>query len=477
MKRIQLLLLGVLLLSLGPALAGDTQDENVIIVVLDDIGMDKTGAYGFLGTNGQPLAAKTPNIDRLARRGMLFRNAWAAPACSTCRAAAVTGKYPNRTGVGSRVPFNTPGSEGLLADEPTVADILPPHYVSGVVGKWHLGGAGPLGSPAGGIDHAPRCGFDFHLGTAANLGTVSTSYWTWTSVVSLLANLAATHELQHVNDYATTRTTTTALRAIEGLGDQPFFLWIAYNAVHKPHHIPPSHLYDATGLNLASNLGKVKAMIQALDTEIGRLFDEMDPEVLARTTVILFADNGTESVVSEEPWLPGKVKGTVYNGGIQVPFLVMSPRIPAPLRGSECERLIDITDLLPTVAEMFGVSAPSEVDGHSFLPYLSDPNAPQLRPWIYSERFRPNFVPQAGMTISDFPLELHDQAARESDYKLIRKWRLGTGGLPDTEEFEFYDVVNDFFETNDLLDAAGHPPAHLQTVYDSLEQILRRMAR
>lgn len=470
----------VLVFSAGSAVGGQptasVQAENVLVLVVDDMGMEKTGAYGFLGTDGEPLAPKTPNIDRIAERGLLFRNAWAAPACSTCRASALTGTYPNRTGIGTRIPASIFTEEGLRADALTLPDILPPNYASAVVGKWHLAGNGATGSLTSGIDHAPRCGFDFHVGTKTNLGDDPIVYFDWTQIISFIANLAASQTVDLVGEYATTRVTNDALRAIDGFGGRPFFLWVSYHAPHKPFHVPPAHLVQSTDLDLTTDIGKGKAMIEALDAEIGRLLASMDPDVLARTTVIWFSDNGTQKQLVEPPWDPTKVKSTVYNGGVNVPFLVMGRRIPIQFRGQECERLIDITDLMPTVAEMLGVPAPVGVDGQSFLPYLSNPRATPRRDWIFAERFKPNFGPQGGTSISQVPLDVHDQAVRDQRYKLIRKRVYDNGGLLSSEELEFYDVELDYYELQDLLDSQGNPPAELQATFDGLLAILDQMA-
>jgi len=476
-----LLALGILSLPAAP-LRGEApraeapQAENVLVLVVDDMGIDKTGVYGALGTDGAPLAPRTPNIDRLARRGILFRNAWTAPACSTCRAEALTGRYPNRTGIGNRIPFDDISAVGMRADELTLLDLLPPRYASGVIGKWHLAGNGGLGTPTSGIDHAPRCGFDFHVGSFGNLGQAAIDYFDWEQVRSFAWDLPASQEIPLADDYATTRTTDDALRAIRAFGERPFFLWVAYNAPHDPYHVPPLELVASDDLDLGTQLGQGKAMMEALDHEIGRLLAGVDPDVLARTTVVYFSDNGTHKNLVEPPWDPNKVKGSVYNGGVSVPFLVMSPRIPLEHRGAQCERLIDVADLLPTMGELLGFPVPAGLDGVSFLPYLSDPRAPARRPWVFTERFRPNYVPQAGSTISSADLDLHDQAVRDERYKLLRKRRYDHLGQLTSEELEFYDVELDWFETQDLLDAQGQPPAELQGVFDALLGVLDQMA-
>jgi len=461
--------------TLPAAFAVGSVQENVIVLIVDDMGMDLTAAYGFLDSGGAPLAPSTPNIDRIAQRGILFRNAWAAPVCSSARAEVLTGRYPNRTGIGSIVRGGAPGVEGMSADELTLPDILPPSYGSAVIGKWHLAGSGPLGSPTSGIDHAPRCGFELHAGSKGNLGGNPISYFDWTMILSQLVDLAASRTVDLVGEYATTRTTTDALRAIADFGERPFLLWVAYNAPHKPYHVPPVELIQSPDLDFGTDIGKGHAMIEALDTEIGRLLAGIDSAVLARTTIILLSDNGTDEDLVQPPWDPAKVKPTLYNGGVQVPLLVMGGRIPTQFRGTECERLIDATDIMPTVAELIGVPVPGGTDGTSFLSYLGDPNAPAKRRWIFAERFKPNFIPQPGTTISQAALTEHDQTARDTHYKLLRRQRF-VNGQSTYHELKLFDVQADFFETQNLLDAQGNPPVALQGVFDTLLGVLDQMA-
>ncbi len=453
----------LLLVSAFPAFAQD----NVLVIVADDVGIDRVRAYGYQNTNGKPLAPPTASIDRLASQGVLFRNAWAHPYCSPSRGAALTGRYPNRLGVG----FPTSGTlaeSGLRADEPTIADLLPPDYFAGVVGKWHLADDSPLGTLTGGLDHAPRCGFRFHVGSSGNFLGAET-YYAWQQTRARIANLGASRT-KLITQYATSRTTDDALRAVSAFEGSPWFLWVAYNAPHTPYHVPPTGLLQSEPPIPGNPLSMGKSMIEALDTEIGRLLDSIPAPVLARTTIVFFGDNGTSLDLVEPPFKAARSKGTVYNGGVHVPLIVVSPRTPAAARGSECDALVDLTDLLPTVADVAGFAVPPGLDGVSMRPYLEDPAAPSQRTWIYAELFEHNFVPQPGTTIGNQSLERFHQAARDERYKLIRLFD-GGAGAPATVE-EFYDLETDYFESVNLLDASGAPPAALQVTYDALAAVL-----
>ena len=471
-KRIHTLALCGLAVLASTMLASPapSQSENVLILIADDLGIDQVRAYGYQDAQGNPLAPSTTNIDSLASEGILFRNAWAAPACTTSRGEALTGRYANRLGTGAALGSSGSGDTGLRDDISTIADLLPPEYHRVILGKWHVAGTGPLGALTQGIDHAPRCGFEVHNGTFANFDGNQT-YLNWTLLQALATNPITATETAITDTYATTYTTDIALRTIAALGDDPWFLWVAYHAPHKPYHIPPAHLIQTPGLDTSQNYGKGRAMIEALDTEIGRLLAGIPPGVRARTTVVFYGDNGTQSNLVRPPFLAGRSKGSIYNGGIHVPMIVSSPLTPPAQRGSESDALVDITDILPTTLEICGSPPVPRTDGVSMVPYLSDPTLPSQRDWIYAERFKPNFVPMPGETIADAALTLYRQTVRDSRYKLLRKWT--TGG---SESFEMYDLEVDFFELQDLLDAQGNPPAALQGVFDTLKQVIRRMA-
>lgn len=367
--------------------------------------------------------------------------------------------------------MSAPGSIGMRADEYTIADAVPSGYQTAVVGKWHLAGNTPLGSLTGGWDHAPRCGFDLHVGSLGNLGSNFSPFLNYNVVITQLIDLAAAQIVSIQNYYATTKTTDDALKVIERFGDGPWLLWVAYNAVHKPYHIPPQSLLQSSNHDFSTDLGRGKAMVEALDSEIGRLLAGIRPDVLARTTVIYFGDNGTKEDLVQPPFDPEHDKGTVYQGGVNVPFIVRSRRTPPQYRGTECDALIDLCDLLPTVATLLSTGVPQGTDGVSLLPYLVDPTTPSQRPWVYAEAFSPNFMAQPGVTISQVALDSHAQAARESRYKLIRK-RTFMNGQVSTEVLEFYDLENDEFEANDLLDTLGNPPVAQQATFDALLQVI-----
>ncbi|MCH7870223.1 MAG: sulfatase-like hydrolase/transferase, partial [Planctomycetes bacterium] len=199
---------------------------------------------------------------------------------------------------------------------------------------------------------------------------------------------------------------------------QPWFMWLAYNAAHKPLHVPPAHLHNQ--LEPAGNAVLMyAAMVEALDTEIGRLLASIEPARLANTTIIFLGDNGHVRSVVPPPYDKYPGKGTVYEGGINVPFIVTGPVVPRSSRGRTSSALVNTTDVYRTVADIAGVDLADvfppryKVDSVSLLPLLADPDrTPAARRYAYAERFRPN---GAG------PYELRQRAIRDGRWKLIRR--------------------------------------------------------
>ena len=185
----------------------------------------------------------------------------------------------------------------------------------------------------------------------------------------------------------------------------PFVLVASYNCVHKPLEVPPASLvpannpYESFGQPQGStpdDLYEGKAMIEAMDYEIGNLLDAIPPDVMARTNVILVGDNGTQRDLIEPPFLPRHGKATVWRHGVQVPLIISGPRVSAAARGQSCDALVDLTDLLPTIGEITGSAAPAPLGddphlGSSLVPFLADLNASPRRAWIFAERFKPNY--------------------------------------------------------------------------------------
>ena len=392
----------------------------MVVLVADDFGVDFLTGYG---EGASPPC--TPNIDALAAGGLLFRNAWANPVCSPTRAATLTGRYGFRTGLGSV------GQTGVLPLSETILPEALTGYASSAIGKWHLG-------PQQAQMHPNNSGFGHFAGS---IGGGVQNYFSWPKVVDGQSSNSTT--------YVTTDTTNEAITAVTSM-PEPWFAWVSFNAPHSPWHVPPSTLCTAPACpntwcdNLPpnpSNRDMGKAMVEAMDAEIGRFVNVLD--LVAPNTIVLFmGDNGTPGQLSQAPFPGNHAKGTVYEGGVNVPLIARGPGIAQ----GECAALVSCVDLFATVGELAGVPAATE-DSVSLVPYFRNPSL-SLRSTVYSETFSPN-----GGTL---PFADHDRAIRDSRYKLIRRTN-----QPD----EFYDLQLDAFESSNLLPGLSRAE---QAAYDAL---------
>jgi arylsulfatase A-like enzyme len=367
--------------------------DNVLLVILDDISNQFVNAYGEGPASSQP---PTPHLDRLARHGVLFNNAYSNPLCSPTRATIFTGRYSFRTGIGHIIQANS--GEGLRRSETTLPELM--HlagYTSALAGKWHLGQTtSTLIDP---ILH----GWDLFVGTRGNIS----DYWSYRQD---LAFPWVSKKLPPT-DYSTVTITSHALELVDRL-PEPWFVTVSYHAPHTPWHVPPSHLH--TQGNPESYLEMYMAMVEAVDTELGRLLHKVD---LDDTTVIVLADNGT---VGDSLEAPGK--GTLYEGGVNVPMIVAGSAVPAESAGTVTEALVNTTDLYETILGIAGLTGRAE-DSISILPVLRDPSR-SMRDLAFAEHFKPNqAVPPITMRM-----------VRDRRYKLIRP-------QDGTSTEEFFDLA------------------------------------
>jgi len=370
---------------------------NVLVVILDDVGVDRIAAYGET-TDVTP----TPTLSSLAREGVLFRNAWAYPYCSATRAALQTGRYAARTGIGYVVGTEREGHE-LTPEEVTIPEMLAnasTKWDTSLVGKWHLGSArsGPTET------HPGRQGFAWYASTVENLHGPN-GYYRWTRDLNGV--------LGEADGYATTVQADDAITRTKQM-TEPWFLTLAFNAAHAPLHLPPVALAGKLPPN-ASPAEVYDAMLRAADAELGRVLASMPPGVRERTMVFVIGDNGTMQAGVRAPQNPDAAKGTVYEGGVNVPFLVAGPLVTH----GESDALVHAVDLFPTVAAIAGVdprSMPNPLDGRSLLPVLKDP-AVEVHRWLVTEQFGPN-GPLAARNH-------YDRAIRGLRYKLVVSERDG----------------------------------------------------
>lgn len=414
--------------------------RNILLIVSDDVGTDQSACY----TRPAATRAPQPNIQRLCDNGIAFDRAWSSPYCSPTRAGLFTGRHASRTGVGS--PLNT-GAPGPSLDELGLPEILGQDelgYATGAFGKWHLA------DPDNGLQNHPNLiGFDQYAG--AIKGHLE-DYYEWERVENGVEST--------VTDYATTRTVDDALDWLDEQ-DGPWFAYVSFHAPHFPLHLPPAdlHSYD----HLTGDYEDItdrpeeyyQAMLEAVDTEIGRLLDSMDSATRANTVIIYMADNGTEARVNQSTYIPSKAKGSLYQGGVHVPLIVGGAGLLGG--GRRVNHPVHTLDLFSTIIELAGgttddlIPTETTIDAVSMMPYLVNPSAPRLRATVVSEVFGA-LVPEdeSGQTVSD------------GRFKLVQ--------LLSGEEY-FFDLAGDSSESTDLLDV-GFPTIRARELYHEFSEEL-----
>lgn len=399
--------------------------NNVLLIIADDFGTDSHSLY-----NSTPGAtAPTPNINSLASSGVRFTQGYAYPVCSPTRASILTGRMGFRTGLGDVVT----ATSALTAEELTLPEVIAQHgslgIQAGMFGKWHLSD----GTPAA-VRNLPNTigGWPHYAGSTSG---ALMSYSSWIKTTNGTNSTVTT--------YPTTDLVNDAVAWINArnASNQPWVAWLAFNAPHAPFHVPPTTLHSY-GANPATNLLKYRAAIEAMDTEIGRLLQAVNP---ATTDIIFIGDNGTPGQVIQAPYNSTHAKDSLYEGGIRVPFIIKGPSVSGG--GRTDSSLVHVVDLFITILEMAAVPVPSTVtlDSRSLMPILTQ-QAITDRPRLYVEKFDTT-APDTG-----------GRALRDDRYKLIR---LHNGGE------EFYDLQNDPGETVNLLAGGINSlsPAHLDYYY------------
>lgn len=348
---------------------------NIVFILADDLGWSDVG---YQGTRRH----KTPNIDTLAREGLVFSNFHTSPNCAPTRAALMSGQYAPRTGIYSvddagrfdtsrRPVVPVPNRSRLPLETTTVAQALNRlGYKTGMFGKWHLGEDGDYHPSKRGFDEAITTSIDKHYGftTTPNFPH---------------------RKGQYLADFLTDR----AVDFIHRHKDGPFFLYLPHLAVHRPMQADSEIVreYLANHPNSTKSEAIYAAMVASLDASVGRIRKAIRDCRIEKETVIIFcSDNGgvggyrregldTEELTDNSPLRGGK--GSLYEGGVRVPFLICWPGKIVP--GSVCDLPAIHVDMFPTLVQLAGgkISADAHLDGQSLLPWIFDqPNKPDRDP-------------------------------------------------------------------------------------------------
>jgi arylsulfatase A len=403
-----------LLLFATAALAAPPQHPNVVILLADDLGWSDLGCYG-----GD--LHETPNIDRLAREGVRFTQAYAMPVCSPSRASILTGRHAARLHLtiwregALGVPHDQklippPAIADLPSSEVTVAEVLKgAGYLTFHVGKWHLGDAA----------HSPETqGFDLNIG-GTHWGAPATYFYPFRGPSGSAGEFRYVPGLLgKPGDYLDDRLTDEALKLIAEAGDRPFFLNLCFHVPHTP--------IEGKEKLVAHYQGKLKpglhhqnpgyaAMVQTLDDNVGRVLSELDQRKLSDRTLVIFAsDNGGYvntnrglQVTDNTPLRSGK--GSLYEGGIRVPLIVRLPGLTSP--GQTCHESVMCTDFFPTITELCssGSTPPAPagpLDGLSLVPLLKQPQSHLQRDALFFHypHYYPTTTPVSAVRMGDWKL-------------------------------------------------------------------------
>ena len=449
---------------------------NVIIILVDDLGYSDVGAYGAQDV-------KTPHIDSLAESGCRFTNAYATcPVCTPARAALLTGRYQQRTGLewGISPDSKTGVTEcGLDEKEKTIADLLKEEgYVTGALGKWHLGDQPKFFPTARGFD----CFYGFLQGGHFFLNTDESELANPTNPIIKYARthggdrvaesvfrtynapIYRNEKIAGFEGYLTDVLNREAVAFIEQNKDRPFFLYLAHAGQHVPLQATEKYLSRFPSLNDDKLRKTYAAALSAIDDGVGDISAKLKELNLYDNTIIIFtSDNGGASFWEPRPeildvikagaalgapkngetpdfrevstryqWAIGANgadnrplsfgKGILYEGGIRVPLIIRWPGVANADKSSDA--IVSHLDILPTAISAAGGKLPGDraFDGKDLRPCLQD------APGAYSDR-------------TLFWRVWKDRAVRSG------KWKLVWSGEADPR---LYDLSNDLEERNDL---------------------------
>lgn len=434
MKTRLCLILVATALFVAPQFAPAADRPNFLLIFTDDHG------YGDVSTYHES-DVRTPNIDRIAAEGMLFTTMRAnCTVCSPSRAALLTGRFPDRVGVPGVIRTHPENSWGYFdPNVPTIADELNKvGYHTAIVGKWHLG----LESP----NTPNERGFDLFHGF---LGDMMDSYTTHRRHGHNYMRLNG--ETIDPEGHATDLFAEWAadyLRERSQQPDQPFFLYLAFNAPHFPIEPPAEWLAKVKqrAPHLDEKRARNVALIEHLDDRIGRVLAALKESGLEQNTLVAFtSDNGgsLRHAQNNDPWRDGKQSH--YDGGLRVPFMVRWPgKIEA---GSRCDYAGLNFDLVPTFLELAGVEPSEELDAVSLVPLFNGDAIDEPRDLYFVRR-------EGGRAYGGKSYE----AIIRGDWKLLQN--------DPYSPLELYNLKHDPYETNDLA-------AKNRKVFNELAKALR----
>lgn len=432
------------------AMAADASQTNVILILIDDLGWKDVGCFGSE-------YYKTPYIDQLAGEGMRFTDGYAAcNVCSPSRAAIASGKYPARLLLTQWLPSGRWSAtknklrEGrylanLPLEEVTIAEAMrEAGYRTAFMGKWHLGTETYY--------YPEHQGFDLNV-AGRDYGAPGSYFypfeggWNIPTTGQRLRKESPLSGKQ--GDYLPDRLAEEAEKFIRESADKPFFLMLSHYAVHTPLQAKKEKIDRYSKVPEEQRQGKptYAAMVESVDDSVGRVMATLrDLKLDERTLIVFTSDNGGNGRVTDHAPLRAN-KGSNYEGGIRVPFIIKWPGKTSP--GSVSDEPVIGMDLYPTILEATGqdLKPHQHVDGKSLVPVLTGSGAVK-RDAIYWHYPHYNQHPSA------FP----SGVIRAGDWKLIEAFETKTRSL--------YNLADDIGETKDL---SAEEPAKLAELHGMLK--------
>jgi arylsulfatase A-like enzyme len=409
--------------------AGAKIKPNIIFILADDLG------YGDLGCYGQE-KIRTPELDRLAARGLRFRQFYAgSTVCAPSRCSLMTGLHTGHC----RVRGN--GTTPLRPEDTTIASVLKQAgYTTGLIGKWGLGEAGSTGVPT-------RQGFDYFFGYLNQVHAHNyypDFLWRNEEKVAISGNVVKNNVALKKAVYSPDLFTREAMDFISKNKECPWFLYLAYILPHANNErgraekngmeVPSDAPYSAEDWPQPQK--NHAAMITYLDREVGRIVQHLKNLGLDEETIIIFtSDNGPHREGGADPSFfrsAGPLRGfkrSLHEGGIRVPMIVCWPGRIRP--DQETDQVGAFWDVLPTLAELAGAKSSKGLDGISLVPTLVGKQQKQQHDFLYWEFHERGF----------------QQGVRAGNWKALR-------ALPGAP-LKLYDLRTDLGETTNV--AASHP--------------------
>lgn len=400
--------------------------QNIVIVVLDDWGVERTGVYS--AAYGWATAGATPTIDALATAGVRFDRFAAEPWCSPMRTSMLTGRHPFRHGVGTALELQTgldnDRNNGLNANEQNIVKLLrQAGYRTEHYGKYHVVGANE-GSAIN--THPLRTGFQTYKGNLGNINQSTTGAPITKNYLSYewcegSGGPRGTATCATNTEYHTTNTTDEAVAAVSGTA--PFFLWVGYNAPHLPSHCPPNDLHTMTDDCPGFTVNQFhQAAAEAVDTELARLVSAINTGPgWATTTMIVVGDNGTFATAITAPFNSAHSKQTVYQSGVRTPLIVRGQAVTGSEAGTVGQQSIHTPDIAATILDIAGLDTKiadgtAEVtDGISIQPYLTESSTTSIRTVTFQQAFEPTGLPYTPNVAMQ-----HERSTEHGAYRLLR---------------------------------------------------------